>query len=149
MKVSDVMEKTVITVHPQTSYKEAAKLMHDHKITGLPVVTEDQAVVGMISEKDLFRAMYPRYEEFLDDHDIDQEAQETSIEALAAHPVVEYMARHVMTIGSNAPILKAGGLMLAHGVHRLPVVDDGRLVGIVCREDIYRAIFNEHFGFSN
>ncbi|MEK7077096.1 MAG: CBS domain-containing protein, partial [Patescibacteria group bacterium] len=62
MKVKDVMGKDVVTVSPETTYEEAARLLDGHKISGLPVVDKGGNLVGMLSEKDLFKALYPKYE---------------------------------------------------------------------------------------
>lgn len=148
MKIREVMGKEVVTVSPKTTYEEAALLMHTHAVSGLPVV-DNGKLVGMISEKDLFKALYPRYEDYLRDPEAykDQEAQEDEIEAFRKKPVEKYMTRKIFTIGPDSPVLRAGGLMLAHGIHRLPVVEDGKLVGIVTREDIYGAVLKHHLGF--
>lgn len=146
MKVQDVMGTAVITVLPQATYEEAARIMHDHKLSGLPVVDGEGNLVGMISEKDLFKALYPLYHHYILQPEVylDQEAQENEINDLRTHPVERYMIRKVLTVELDAPILRAGGIMLAYNVHRLPVVERGKLVGIVTREDIYGAILKHH-----
>jgi CBS domain-containing protein len=146
MKVRDVMVTPVITVSPTTTYEEAAKIMHTNHISGVPVVDDKGGLLGIVSEKDLFRAMFPLYEEYAVTPDIivDKEAQEGEIELIRKYPVEKYMSRKVITIGPNSPILCAGGLMLAHGLHRLPVVEDKELIGIVTREDIYGTILKKH-----
>lgn len=149
MKVRTVMGTRIQMVSPKTTYEEAAKIMDQYKISGLPVVEKNGTLVGMISEKDLFRALYPRYEYYAADPEAyrDREAQENEIETIRKNPVELYMSRNVLTIEPDAPILKAGGLMLARGFHRLPVVDNGKLVGIVTREDIYGAVLKHHLGY--
>ncbi len=147
MKVRDIMVTDVVTVSPHTAYEDVAGVLHEHKLSGLPVVDGTTGkVVGIVSEKDLFRAMYPLYEEYiLEPHaHIDQEVQEEEIEAIRKQPVEKYMSKSVVTVDAGAPILRAGGLMLARGIHRLPVMEDGKLVGIVTREDIYGAILKKH-----
>jgi CBS domain-containing protein len=147
MKVRDVMITSVVTVSPATSYEETARLLDKHNFSGVPVVSDDGKLLGVVSEKDLFRAMYPRYEEYvLEPHAyLDQEIQEEEITTIRKQPVERFMSTHIVTIEADAPILHAGGLMLAHGFHRLPVTDHGALVGIVTREDIYGAIFKKYF----
>jgi acetoin utilization protein AcuB len=54
------------------------------------------------------------------------------------------MIKQVISVTPDTPILKAGGVMLAHGVHRLPVVENGRMVGIVTRDDVYTAVLVQH-----
>lgn len=145
MKVRDVMRAPAVSISTDASYEEAARLMHRNRFSGLPVIDDAGRLVGIVSEKDLFRAIYPNYEEFCSNPEIclDQEAREAEIESIRGRPVRDFMTRGVITIGSASPVLQAGGLMLARGLHRLPVVDDGRLVGIVTRREIYRAILQQ------
>jgi CBS domain-containing protein len=152
MKVRDVMTTPVITVSPTATYEETARLLHAHHVSGLPVVNDNGngggKLVGVVSEKDLFRAMYPLYEEYiLEPHAYyNQELQEEEIETIRKQPVEKYMSKQVVTITPDVSILHAGGLMLARGIHRLPVVEDGKLVGIITREDIYGTILKKHLG---
>jgi CBS domain-containing protein len=146
MKVRDVMKTPVITVSPATSYEETARLLNESHFSGVPIVSDSGKLLGIVSEKDLFRAMYPRYEEYVfEPHAyLDQEVQEGEVKTIRKQPIEKFMETNVVTIEADAPILHAGGLMLAHGFHRLPVTDKGVLVGIVTREDIYSAIFKKY-----
>ena len=146
MKVREVMVTPVVTVTPRTTYEDAAFLLHKHQVSGMPVVDDRGDLVGIISEKDLFRALYPLYQEYLSDPAAyaDQENQEDEIEHIRKQPIEKYMRPYVVTIDADASILRAGGLMLARGVHRLPVMKDEKLVGIVTREDIYGTILKKH-----
>ncbi len=138
----------VITVSPEATYEEAAALLHQNRLSGMPVVDRSGKIVGVISEKDLFRALFPLYEDFLGNPEVyaDQERQEEEIESIRRQPVEKFMTRNVVTIDADARILHAGGLMLAHNIHRLPVMDRGKLVGIIAREDIYGTILKKHLG---
>jgi len=146
MKVRDVMITPVVTVSPATSYEETARLLYENHFSGVPVTGDDGKLLGIVSEKDLFRAMYPRYEEYvLEPHAyLDQEVREGEIRTIRKQPIGKFMNTKVVTIEADAPILHAGGLMLARGFHRLPVIDHGILVGIVTREDIYGAVFKKY-----
>ena len=149
MRVREVMKTQIVSVLPDVTYEEAARLMHQHGFSGLPDIDKKGKLIGLISEKDLFKAMYPDYAEFVQDSDssIDQEQQEMAIEGVRNQPVSAYMTRSVLTIEPDAPVMKAGGLMLARGVHRLPVVEKGNLVGIVTRREIYGTILQRRLGF--
>jgi len=136
------MISPVITVSPTATYEEAAKIMHTNNVSGIVVVDGENNVLGIVSEKDLFKAMFPLYEEYAVSPDItvDKDDLEGNIESIRNQPIEKYMARKVRTIGPDSPILSAGGLMLAHGLHRLPVVENNKLIGIVTREDIYGTV---------
>lgn len=121
MKIADVMTQEVVTVQPGASLKQAAHLFVEHRISGLPVVDNENHVLGVISETDVL-------------------SKEAEAEANAgAHLVGEAMTSPAVTIEANRPIGVAAKLMLEEGVTRLPVVDNGTLVGIVARADLVRA----------
>jgi len=132
MDVSDVMTRDVLSVRPETSVREAALLMIDNRVSGLPVV-EDDMVVGVISEADyvakdtsrtwVSRVLFGQ-----------EEATLTGVER-----VEELMSREPVTIAATATVQEAARLMTRKGVKRLPVTDHGRLIGIVTRSDLIRA----------
>jgi CBS domain-containing protein len=140
------MVTPVTTVMPETTYEDAAFLLNENHLSGLPVVDAENKVVGVISEKDLFRALYPLYEDYvLEPHAYcNQEQREDEIESIRKQPIKDLMSRKVISVSPDDPVLHAGGLMLAHNIHRLPVIKDGKLVGIVTREDIYGTILRKH-----
>jgi CBS domain-containing protein len=132
MDVIDVMTRDVLAVTPNTSVREAALLMIDNRISGLPVV-EDDVVVGVISEadyvaKDSSRTWVSRV----------LFGQEGGM-LTAIERVGELMSRDPITIPVTATVQEAARLMTRNDVNRLPVVDHGRMVGIVTRSDLIRA----------
>lgn len=132
MDVIDVMTRDVLAVTPDTSVREAALLMIDNRISGLPVV-EDDVVVGVISEADyvakdssrtwVSRVLFGQEDGML-----------TAIERVG-----KLMSRDPITIPVTATVQEAARLMTRNDVNRLPVVDHGRMVGIVTRSDLIRA----------
>ena len=142
MTVREVMTESVISVRPSTSLKEVALLLIDHKISGLPVVDVGGAVLGVVSEADFLvkeqgadAIRHRRLARFLGESD-ESRVQLAKLEAVTAG---EAMTAPAITIGSRQRISEAAALMTARKVNRLPVVDDGRLVGIVSRADLVRA----------
>lgn len=137
MKVRDLMSAEVVTVAPDASLREAARLMIDSGVSGLPVVDEDGAVVGIITEADFVageagrrsreRAGLLRF--VLNRQGIPDEEKR----------VADMMTRDVITIASSCDHTEAARIMDREAVKRLPVIDDGRLVGIVARTDMLRA----------
>jgi CBS domain-containing protein len=141
MKVKDVMTSDVVSVRPETSLKEVARLLVERKISGVPVVTENDSVVGVVSEGDiLFKERGPtesgRMLSWLMDASYKEEAQQK----FEAQTAAEAMTTPAKTIPRWHSISGAAAQMIEEGVNRLPVVDnDGKLVGIVTRADLVRA----------
>lgn len=140
--VRDVMTRPVISVGPATPLKDVAQLLVDRRISGVPVVDRRGHVVGVISEADFLAKAQGRdairhrpLARFIGDSR-DARAQETKLEAVTAGTA---MTSPAVTTGPNDRIADAAALMTARHVNRLPVIDDGRLVGIVTRADLVRA----------
>lgn len=146
MKVRNVMARKAVSVSPQTSYEEASRILYGNNLSGAPVVNRRGEIIGIISEKDLFRAMYPRDGEYYADPAAyrDEEGREEDICSICREPVAKFMTKPAVIVHADDPILHAGGILLAHDLHWLPVVDHGSLVGIVTRGGIFRAILQQH-----
>ena len=150
MRVEDVMVKEVVTIPVSATYEEAAKTLYDNHFSGAPVVDNEGNLVGMLSEKDLFKGLFPFYAEYHDNpHEYkNHEEREHAVEDVRKRKVKEFMSTQLTIIEPHAPILRAGAIMLAKGIFRLPVVKGEKLVGLVTRENIYRAIFKKYLHFS-
>jgi CBS domain-containing protein len=134
-RVSDVMTTSVVTVDRITPYKEIARLLAEHRISGLPVIRMGHEVAGVVTEADLLAAQ-------------EQTARRLRSVAHRAwwprrgqrHPALtagELMTAPAITISPNATVPATARLMNTHHVRRLPVVDSaGRLVGVVSRRDL-------------
>lgn len=148
MKVKELMDATVLSVSPETTYEEVARLLYTHQVSGVPVLEEGGHVVGFVSEKDIVRILYPWYRSFHEAPEdyTDMEARESKASDIRNTKVEVFMKRNILTVGPNDPILKAGSIMLARDVSRLPVVDGDKVVGVVSRESIYKAILKKNFG---
>ena len=150
MKAKDVMTKEVITIPHRATYEEAVRILHENHISGAPVVDEKDHLVGIISEKDLFRGLFPKYGNYYKRPEayVDLEAREAKIEEIKSDPVENFMIpmKDVVSILPNTPILMVGAIMLARGFHRMPVMEDGKIVGLVTRDQIYGSIFKKYLG---
>lgn len=139
MRVRDIMTTDPIRVTADTLLKEAARLMVRHHVSGLPVVTEDGELVGIVTEGDFLRQEASRdrpYGASL----LDALFGEGSVQAPAAETVHEVMVRDLVTITPDATIGEAARIMTQRSVKRLPVTgDDGALVGIISRADVVNA----------
>lgn len=147
MKVGDVMKKDVVSILKGTPYREVAKILIEKKVSGAPVIDEAGKIIGVVSEKDLFRAIYPSYEDFYESPEshLDFEELEREVKGANHKKVEDFMSSRLITADPETPILKIGALMVATGIHRVPVVENGKVVGMVGRGDIYRAILKERF----
>lgn len=134
MRVDQVMTRDVLAVSPATSLKEAAPLFTASRISGLPVVDEGR-LVGVLSESDIVAKETSGYEEGA----VSAQEERHLRRERAAETVGEAMATDVVTTEPWESVWAAADRMIVHGVHRLPVVSRGRLVGIVTRTDLIRA----------
>jgi CBS domain-containing protein len=134
MRAKDLMTSRVVTVHPETPAKEAARLLAAHGYTALPVVDADDTVVGIISEADLIRGRVlpdPRAPIDDDPPPRPQSAAPLVSGVMTTDPVVAEPTSDAVAITK---------VMLDRHLRALPVVDGGRLVGIVTRHDVLRTI---------
>jgi len=138
------MTRDVITVRPETPVQQAARLLVFHGISALPVVNEGGHVVGVVSEGDLILRQEPRersswWHTFFDDPD----ALAQQYRKATGMTVAEIMSRPAISVPSSLPIESVAVLLHRRRIRRLPVVDDGRLVGIVSRGDLVKAVAAE------
>jgi CBS domain-containing protein len=140
MRVQDLMTRNVLTVRTAAPLKDAAALLDEHRISGLPVVDDDRHVLGVLSEGDiLFKASGPPERPSLLERLVAVPSTRFDPK-LAARTVGEAMSAPALTIGPRRPVTEAATTMIDEGVNRLPVVDDEqRLIGIVTRADLVRA----------
>lgn len=145
MQVSSLMSTPAITVSASTPLRDAALLMLDKHVGGLPVVDGNGVLVGIITESDFLRRgeigsekTRSRWLSFF------TSPGKMAEEYVLAHgrKVEEVMTRTVRTVSSSATSAEAAAIMEKHGVKRLPVVDEGRIVGILSRTDFMRAMAN-------
>ncbi len=154
MKVRDVMAPSPFTLPPTTSIATAAVALAESKVGGCPVVDpKTGAVVGMLTELNILEALAQQHRELrmLMPPEIafgisfveivhDREATAAFAE-LENRPISEIMTRDVAAVGSDDDVEKAIQVMVKRKVHRVPVIDHGKLVGIVTRADILRGFF--------
>jgi len=120
MTVRDAMTPKVITLNDTDSVLTGLKVLVKEGISGAPVVSKDDRLIGMVTEFDLLLAIDHVGEEF---------------------PVSRVMHMEVVSVGPNLDLDEARRLILTHNYRRLPVVDGGNLVGVISRRDILRIRF--------
>ena len=125
--VKDYMATELVTVQPETSAYEAILLLLKHQISGMPVVGDRGELVGILSERDCLKTLvHAQY------HD------------LPTAKVGDLMTTTIRTISPDMNILEVAELFLDNSFRRLPVLDEGRLVGQISRWDVLRAIREAH-----
>jgi len=147
MLVREVMSTDVVTFRPEESVQDAYRVMVDAEVDGGPVVDENRHVVGMLSTGDLLvqetKLHYPTvvslFGAYLELPSSHRRFEEDLRRAVGAD-VGDVMTRHVESCSPDDTLERAATLMHEHDVSRLPVTEGGRLVGIVARGDILRAV---------
>jgi CBS domain-containing protein len=129
MLVRDVMTAEIVSVTPQSPVKKAIQLMHAHQITAMPVLDEQGALVGVVSEADVIRgSMIPDRRA----HEIPVRVERSSLPAT----VGDVMTPRPVTIRSDQDLAAAVQLLADTQVKSLPVVDGGRVAGMLSRRDL-------------
>jgi len=135
MLVREVMTQWPISVHPETSTREALRLLDEHTITAMPVVQPDGRIVGVVSEADLVRDAVPG--DPRTHLDISRDDPRTS----RPGTVAEVMNHHPVTVGPQADVAEAVELMTSTAVKSVPVVDDTlHVLGMLSRRDVVHVL---------
>jgi CBS domain-containing protein len=143
MKAQDIMTREIATVRPETSVREIAALMMEKNISGVPVVSENGAILGIVSEGDLLHRAEVGTERkhkwwFRIFADSDAAAREyAKAHGLSARDI---MSRHVISVRDDADLRDVADILDSQRIKRVPVLHDGRLVGIISRRDLVRAL---------
>ncbi len=143
MRAFDVMVRDVVTVQPDTDVAEAIKLLAEHDVSALPVIDDAGKLVGVLSEADLIH----RVEIGTEKHRPWWQEAITGASTLAAEfakshgkRVDEVMATGVISVFEDTPLSEIAALFERKRIKRVPVVKDGRLVGIVSRSNLIQAL---------
>ncbi len=143
MRVEDFMTRRVITVAPDASIVEAAKLMLEHKISGLPVIDAAHHVVGIVSEHDLLGRRQGD-ERKQGSHWLQLMIERAELASESARfqdrKVNAVMTPDPVTVAANSSLGEACRLIVDRGIKRLPVVQNGELIGIIARADLVRTL---------
>ncbi len=143
MQVKDLMATEVVSVSPRATIAEAIQLLLARKVSGLPVVDEAGDLVGVLSEGDLLRRIEFETQDLPSGWLSRLFRPGGTAEAYRlthGRKVGDIMSRRPVTIDASAPLGEAVALMERHRIKRLPVLDSGKLVGIVSRADFVKAL---------
>lgn len=146
LKVNDIMTTELITVSPETEIVKAAKLLLENRINGVPVVNETGKLVGILCQSDLIaqqkRLPIPSFFTFMDGlFSMSSLKQiEKQVEKIAAYTVAQAMTPDPVFVQPDMSIEVVASLMVDNSFHTIPVLHEGKLVGIVGKVDILRTL---------
>ena len=122
----DIMTERVVTTEPSCSVRSAIELLIQEQISGLPVVDGDGRLVGIVTEFALLATAYD--------------------DSIAEESVATHMTTDVLTVNADDPVRKIADLFIVHRVRRVPVMDGGRIVGLISRRDVLKAVYEAKRG---
>jgi CBS domain-containing protein len=146
LTAADIMTTPVITLTPETDIAQAAKMLLENGINGAPVIDNDNNVLGILCQSDLVaqqkRIPMPTIFTLLDGYftlgstkQIDKQVRK-----IAALTVSEAMTPNPVSVKPDTSLETIAGLMVDSNFHTLPVVDQGRLVGIIGKQDVLKTL---------
>jgi len=149
IKAKNIMTKDVISVSPEMDIAQAAKLLLEKRINGVPVVDPTGKLVGILCQSDLIAQQksipLPSLFTLLDGYIslTASKRMDKEVEKNAASKVAEAMTADPVTVNPETDIEKIAALMVEKNYHTLPVIDSGRVVGILGKEDVLRTLIME------
>ncbi len=148
LKATDIMTRDVITVKPDTTLEELARILIRYQITGAPVVDNNENLKGIVTENDLIsknsRLHIPTLLRLFDAFiPLGTSRLEIEIKKMAAYTVDNICTKEVITVDSETSVEDIATIMTEKKVHLLPVLKEGRLIGIIGKKDIIRSIAGE------
>jgi CBS domain-containing protein len=135
VQVREIMKPVVTTIHPTHSCFDAALRMQRHAIHHLPVIDEQGRLAGILTDRDLRSVLFSAVAGAEAGRVVDIDA------ALRARSVSGVMSVPALTVGPQEPLTAAVRLMSDRKIGAVPVIEDGRLVGIVTERDLIRLLF--------
>ncbi|MGE4292504.1 MAG: CBS domain-containing protein [Desulfovibrio sp.] len=147
LTAKDIMTTNALTLRPDSDVSEAVRLMLENKINGLPVVDDQDHLVGVICQSDLIaqqkKIALPSFFTLLDgffpisaSEQLDKE-----VSKMTALTVEKAMTREPVSVNADTPLDEIATLMVEKKLYTLPVLNKGRLVGVVGKEDVLRTLF--------
>ncbi|MGA2734972.1 MAG: CBS domain-containing protein [Syntrophobacteraceae bacterium] len=146
LKAKDVMTRDVITVTPETEVTEIARLLLERRFNGVPVVNRNGDLVGVISQSDLIAeqkklpipSVFTILDAFIPIYPPGKMAKE--VQKIAAMKASQAMTADLVTVGPEEGIDEIASIMVNKSIHTIPVLEGGKLVGIIGKEDILRTL---------
>jgi CBS domain-containing protein len=145
IKAKDIMTKNVITAKPGTTMEELARLLIEYHISGVPIVDDQGRVKGVVTENDLIsknsRLHIPTVLRLFDAYiPLGAGKMESEIKKITATTVGEICSKDVITVDEEASVEYIATIMTEKKIHTLPVLREGKLVGIIGKKDLIRSM---------
>ncbi len=143
MQVQEVMSTGVVTASPTDSVRSVVIKMLSRHCGAIPVVDETNQLIGLVALRDVMLPLYPNYGEYIHDnvHSRDFHEMEDGYPDVLRKTVGEIMSRSPLTVSPRTCILEAASYMGLKNFRRIPVVEEGQLMGMVSLGDINRGLF--------
>ncbi|MHC1728465.1 MAG: CBS domain-containing protein [Syntrophobacteraceae bacterium] len=146
LRAKDIMTREVLTVTPETEVADIAKLLLERHLNGVPVVDEKDNIVGIVCQSDLIaeqkKVSLPSFFNLLDSFIPISSTRkaEKEVQKITAMKAADAMTPDPVTISPETALDEIASIMVNRNYHTLPVTEDGKLVGIVGKEDILRTL---------
>jgi len=146
LTAKDIMSKNVITVGKQTSVSELAEILWKNRISGVPVLDENGDVISVVTESDLIdqtkKIHIPTMISILDSVIFLESSKKTEkeIKKMAGNTVQDICSMKLVSVSEDTGLDEIATIMAEKSVHTLPVIKDGKLVGVIGKSDIIRSM---------
>lgn len=144
----DIMETNVISVTPETEINDAAKLLLDNHINGVPVVDDHDKIIGILCQSDLIfqqkEVPFPPIFTVLDSFIPLSSSQkmEDEFKKISAVKVEQAMIKNPVVVSPDTPVTEIASLMVEKHFHTIPVAKDNKVIGIIGKEDVLKTMIN-------
>ncbi len=146
IKARDIMTTDIVTVTPETEVNEIARLLLEKHFNGVPVIDNSGTLVGVICQSDLIAeqkklpipSVFAILDSFIPIHPLGRPDKE--VQKIAAIRASDAMTRNPATVGPEAGIEEVAEIMVNRNFHTIPVMEGGKLVGIIGKEDVLRTL---------
>jgi len=146
LKAKDIMTRDVITVKPSTTIEELARILMEHRISGVPVVDDNGNLAGVVTENDLIsqnkRLHIPTVVRLFDAFIMLESpaSMEKELKKMTANTVADICTKDIITVGEEAELEEVATIMYEKKVHLVPVVEGKRIKGIIGKMDIIKGM---------
>jgi CBS domain-containing protein len=145
MKIKDIMKTEIISLRQDMSVREAVELLFKLDMSGLPVIDEFGRLLGMFTEKDIIRFVLPSYVEKVGSFMYENlpKALRKKMGELSNKKIVDIMQKEIVSVNEELSVAEVARIMLTQKIRRIPVIKEGKVIGIIARGDILKAFIKE------